>query len=107
MTCCCCCSSSSLIVISVLGLLVILSRAIGAKRNLNGDSDSGSCRRRHRPRHRPTSDIRVDSATPAAAATAIARATEGEKDMVEADEDAMDCALPLPDSAMEPCTKNM
>jgi len=102
MTCCCCCSSSSLIVISVLGLLVILSRAIGAKRNLNGDSNSGPCHRRH-----PcgcSSNIRVDPA-----AAAIATKGESLKEMAEADKDAMDRALPLPagSAAMEACTMNI
>ena len=76
---------------------------------LDDDPNPGS-RQLQSPRRRPL-NVRVDaaSAATAAAATATAIATEGEslKEMTETDEDAMDRALPLPDSVMEVCTTNM
>jgi hypothetical protein len=107
---------SLLVVVSALSLPPVLPGATPMKRKIeleghddDGDDDSNGNsnghsnlgpRRRHR---RPSSNVWVDPAVATATTFAAAAATEG----AEADEDAMDRALPLPGSTMEACATNM
>ncbi len=79
--------------------------------NLNntGKSNSGPgpCLRQHHSLNVRADDTAAAAAATAAAATTTATTALGDKKIMEADEDAMDCVLLLPGRAIEACTMDM